>query len=395
MASDALFQALAQAKSRKDPWARALDTAGDAATNTLGGYLQGKALKASTAETTLKPYEIYAKLTDSAGPEVANSIFQKAGIAIPDMSAGSAPGASYTPEQLSGMGTFGQKRLTAMKTSQDLAQTAPVEFGQVLDYFSSAGKPEIGQSLVDSAKRSGKTVIQKDIFDKASGLVGPRSDIADSINRRTDLQVANSINRNVNALTSGNGALGQSGKNNLRIARVRPLLQKLGPLTPQELERINTDIDGVITGGVPLRATEEGQKISTIATEIAKLKQQFGNSPAVFNDAAFRARLVPLVNGLVAADNEIQEKAFGMVKANYGHLASPEHLARVRQAMMNAEQLPIVDVQGGGIPGGEIPGGGTGNPGADAAIQQILASGEPDGKKQAGVAAVRARVGTH
>jgi hypothetical protein len=187
--------------------------------------------------------------------------------------------------------------------------------------------------------------------------------------------------------------LGQSGKNNIRIARIQPLLQKNGPLTPQELERVNTDIDGVITGGVPLASTEEGQKISTISTQIARLKQQFGNSPQMFNDAGFRQRMIPLVNGLIAADNEVQDQAFNMVQANYGHLTNPAHLARIKQALRSGQQLPIVDVQGGGTPGGEIPGGGTGDPEADNAIQQVMNSAQPNGKKQAAIAAIRSRAG--
>lgn len=169
-----------------------------------------------------------------------------------------------------------------------------------------------------------------------------RGRIAGSLETRNELNISNAINKNVNALT-GTGALGQSGKNNLRISRIKPLLEKQGPLTPQELERINTDIDGVITGGVPLRTTEEGQKIATISTQIALLKQQFGNRPATFNDAEFRRRMIPLVNGLIEADNEVQGKAFNMMKANFGHLTTPEHLQRVQEAIATGQQLPIAD----------------------------------------------------
>lgn len=177
-----------------------------------------------------------------------------------------------------------------------------------------------------------------------------RSRIAGSLETRNELNISNAINKNVNALT-GTGALGQSGKNNLRISRIKPLLEKMGPLTPQELERVNTDIDGVITGGVPLRSTEEGQKISTIASQIALLKQQFGNRPETFNDADFRRRMIPLVNGLIEADNEVQGKALNMVKANFGHLTTPEHLQRIQEAISNGQQLPIADVSGPDLSG--------------------------------------------
>lgn len=58
MASDALFLALAQAKARKDPWARAADAAGTAGEGVIGGYAQGVQLadairKKKLAEQTL------------------------------------------------------------------------------------------------------------------------------------------------------------------------------------------------------------------------------------------------------------------------------------------------------------------------------------------------------
>ena len=172
-----------------------------------------------------------------------------------------------------------------------------------------------------------------------------RSEIAGALGKRTELQVANAINKNVNSLTSGTGALATAGKNNLRIARVTQLLQRPDALTPDELDLVKQDLTGVVQGGVPLKDSAEGQRVSTIATKFANLLKQASNQPQVFNDAGFRRRTIRLANEMIVADNEVQDRAFNSVKANYGHLTTPEHLERVRMAIKENMQLPIIDVQ--------------------------------------------------
>ena len=182
-----------------------------------------------------------------------------------------------------------------------------------------------------------------------------RDKIATALQGRTQLQVANAINHNVNSLTSS-GALGVAGKNNLRIARVKSLLERPSDLTPQELELVTTDLAGVIQGGAPLQNTIEGQAIGTLSTRLAELMKNVSNSPQTFNDRGFRSRIIMLANEMIKADNQVQDKAFGNVVANFGHLTTPEHLSRVRQAIKNNEQLPIIDVgeSGGSLEGAAI-----------------------------------------
>jgi hypothetical protein len=169
-----------------------------------------------------------------------------------------------------------------------------------------------------------------------------RHQIGSALQKRSDLQVASAINRNVNALTSGTGALATSGKNNLRIARVKSLLERTDQLTPQEMELVTTDLAGVVQGGVPLKDTVEGQAIGTVASRLANTLKQISNNPQTFNDLGFRRRIITLANEMIAADNQVQERAFANVAANFGHLTTPEHLQKVREAMRFGEQMPIL-----------------------------------------------------
>lgn len=116
MASDALFQMLAQAKAQPDRWARDLNAGVGALKDTAGGYMQGLQMRAERNEAALKPYEIWSKINDSAGPDVANSIFKQRGIPIPDVSGG-ASGVPRTPDQLATLGgTWANKQLTNQNT---------------------------------------------------------------------------------------------------------------------------------------------------------------------------------------------------------------------------------------------------------------------------------------
>jgi len=169
-----------------------------------------------------------------------------------------------------------------------------------------------------------------------------REKIGGALQLRSDIQLANSINRNVNSLTGGTGALATAGKNNLRIARVKPLLERPGPLRPEELEIVTADLSGVIQGGVPLKDVVEGQRISTVASKMAVLWSQATNQPVLFNDIGWRRRMIPLVNEMIEADNQVQNKAFNMMKAMYGHLTTPEHMNAIMEAIGENRQLPVL-----------------------------------------------------
>lgn len=170
-----------------------------------------------------------------------------------------------------------------------------------------------------------------------------RSEIAGSLQKRTETGVANAINKNVNSLTSGTGALATAGKNNLRIARVKSLLERPTALTPQEMELVTTDLAGVVQGGVPLKDTVEGQAIGTVAAKFADMMKNVSNNPQTFNDMGFRKRIIQLANEMIDADNLTQSKALNVMKATYGHLTTPEHLSRIEQAIRSNQQLPIIE----------------------------------------------------
>lgn len=164
MASDALFQMLAQAKGQPDRWSRGVNAAGEAGKDILGGYIQGSQIRAGRQEASLKPFEIWSKIAEQAGPDAANNIFKQRGIPVPDM--GQTSSAIETPDQLVNKGKYGANKLGAQEKALTLTNNAPfspdvanfIGNGDVeglSKYHSSRGEPvpyrEIQQAI--AAKR--------------------------------------------------------------------------------------------------------------------------------------------------------------------------------------------------------------------------------------------------
>lgn len=122
MASDALFLALANARAQPSKALRATEAAGQAGEDILGGYLQGRQLRAGQTEAKLKPYEIYTNIADKVGPDRANAIFKQIGMPVPQVSGegSSGLGINTPPEQLLGQGAYGQKMLQGRNTVDEM-----------------------------------------------------------------------------------------------------------------------------------------------------------------------------------------------------------------------------------------------------------------------------------
>lgn len=318
MASEALFQALAEALSKPPKNYQALQTAFQIPEAGIKGYKEG----ADLADEIRKRKLNQSTLSEVLGGNVRG---------LEEF--GNTPFSSVKEigQGVSGLSDLVKARQAAEGGGDYLTPMQAKEFGLPDSFINSFGGKPINRNV-------------------AQGYVAnqTRNKIAGTLDQRQQLAVANTINKNVNALT-GTGALGLAGKNNLRIARVKSLLERPTQLTPQELDLVTTDLAGVVQGGAPLRDSVEGQQIGTVATKMADLLKQASNQPQTFNDAGFRTRIIQLANEMVAADNDVQEKAFNTVKANFGHLATPEHLERVHNAIRNGEQLPIIDLNAGGL----------------------------------------------
>lgn len=139
MASDALFQMLAQAKGQPSKALRATEAVGESGKDILGGYLQGQTFKTGMQEAALKPFEIWSKIAEQAGPDTANSVFKQRGIPVPDM--GQPSTGTETPEQLVNKGKYGATKLGAQEKALTLTNNAP---------FASDVATAIGKGDVDA-----------------------------------------------------------------------------------------------------------------------------------------------------------------------------------------------------------------------------------------------------
>lgn len=173
MASDRLFEMLAQAKSQPDRWSRDLNAGADAGKDIIGGYLQGRQIRTGMQEAALKPFEIWSKIAEQAGPDVANNIFKQRGIPVPDISGGQPQ--SNDPASLINEGSFGAKRLTSMKTAQDLQNNAPYSLPESNAMLSS--NPDAAKALAQAypngniPSRVIQNVIASASANRLSGLI--------------------------------------------------------------------------------------------------------------------------------------------------------------------------------------------------------------------------------
>lgn len=136
MASDRLFELLAQAKAQPDRWARDLNAGTGAVKDTVGGYMEGLGIKRKMQEYPLDIagkkaalYKNFSDLTHEVGPDQASKImgpvFQGTGIELPPSSASGQP---YTNEQLVSMpGDFPKRELEKRKVGQELESSGPEE----------------------------------------------------------------------------------------------------------------------------------------------------------------------------------------------------------------------------------------------------------------------------
>lgn len=141
MASDRLFEMLAQAKSQPSKALRATESAGQAGEDILGGFFKGSQIRASQAEARLKPYEIYSKLSENIGPDMAGQVMSKAGLQVPTFGGGTSSVPKYEPEQLVEMGKFGKNRLDAETAAVGLGEKGPRTRESVKSNLSAYGMP--------------------------------------------------------------------------------------------------------------------------------------------------------------------------------------------------------------------------------------------------------------
>jgi hypothetical protein len=124
-----------------------------------------------------------------------------------------------------------------------------------------------------------------------------------------------------NPLTaSSRSVVGVAGTSNMRADRAIAILKdpKAGPSEIKAL--VDTDILGIMKGGVPDAEQLKNGLIQTFGTDLQQKLQYLSSNPQQFNNPAVRQRLLEIVKGLKAVDNKIITDALGIAGASYAPL---------------------------------------------------------------------------
>jgi hypothetical protein len=257
----------------------------------------------------------------------------------------------------------------------------------------------------DQAKAAGVT---PELIESYGGKPIPRQVAATDIQRTTapnrlmplvqqrqrvlDWQKWNTVTKQANAFVQGSGPVGIASKNNMRGMRAMSLLNKPGPLTPQEYDYITADMAGIMQGGVPLQEQLRDQRFGNTLSSIAQTLSRIKSQPETVNTPEIRALLKANMKHILDVDNAVINNNLAFLERAHADIIN-QHRSEwdaAKQAIMRGEQMPTEDMTGGGGIGDL----GTGDPEADAAIAQINAAEISPNEKQARIQAVKSRVGT-
>jgi hypothetical protein len=126
------------------------------------------------------------------------------------------------------------------------------------------------------------------------------------------------LEKELNALkVTARSAVGVSAIGNQRAARALDLLNNPG-MTTQLLEYVNSDLGGIMAGGVPhvemLNRTTFGKNL---VSNWANLKQRISSEPSAINIPEIRALLKETIQGILQVDNEVLDINIGLAKEGF------------------------------------------------------------------------------
>lgn len=280
MASDALFQALAQAEGQPSKTLRAVKSAGQAGEDILGGYLQGRSIRAQQAEAALKPYEIYSNLSKNIGPDRASIVLKNAGLAVPDLNQG-GPVQEPTPDQLTTQGEYGKNVLEAKNVAQGLNEKGPREAASVKSNLIQAGmSPQAADAWLSVNTNQGGKVENKNYEDLIKGInarnSGQRSNMYEG--RMKQMQISDLPSRSNPNTTAGAAAQVQ-----IAARQGKALIAKA--TSPQNLALASSDLARAVQRASPqaevIGASSYAQSIPTILGRLNQVITSNPNSPDV------------------------------------------------------------------------------------------------------------------
>lgn len=329
---DDLFMALAQAKAQPSKALRATEAAGEAGKDIIGGYLQGRALRASQQEAALKPFEIWSKIADSAGPDVANNIFKQRGIPIPNMTSGQPT--SSEPSALINQGKRGTQLLTNMKSAQDLQNNAPYSAAEVKGML--ASNPQAADALIQAYPNGQipSRVVQNAISglsaNRLSGLIGTRQ-----------FQLLPSQ-------SGPNTAAGAAYQVKVAARQGKSLIAKA--TTPQGLSLASADLARAVQRAAPMAETIGASNYaSSLPTLFGQLSQRLTADPNSPDVPKLRKNLYDQFNELEKAStpwiaNHLQNMEDSGTSSTFGNNWNS---VKQRELGMNIPDIPF-DMNTGG-----------------------------------------------
>lgn len=293
MASDRLFEMLAQAKAQPDRWSRDLTAGTNAGKDIVGGYLQGLNIKRQIqqyplqiAQQKAQLFDNYSKLADAVGPDRANELMgptlQQAGISMPSgptpSGNGSDGGSPYSPSQLTTMGPYGKNVLEAQKTAQGMAlanqprdpaayKSAIMQTGlispQAFDAWASANMDQNGKIPSQNA----------DYLEKSLGLKaqGNRAEFYKTQVGRNQLELLPSQQ----GPNTGAGAAFQ-----VKVAARQGKSLIANASTPQALALASADLSRAVQRSAPVAETiGAGNYANSLPTLWSQLQQKITSDP--------------------------------------------------------------------------------------------------------------------
>lgn len=369
MASEALFEELSKALARPSGAYRAATAALEIPQQAVQGYYDVKKRQGDLAEAKLKPYEIYSKIAEQVGPNAANSIFQKAGMTVPDMGTGGSSPSNLPAGQLSTMGNYGKNQLGMRKTLQEIDQTGPRTTDSARSNLTAAGlPPEAVDAWLKSNTDANGMVPNKNYDDfikaKNTGNAGSRGDYYTS---RVQGDILGRLPSNQGPST----AAGAASQVQIASRQGRSLIAD--PLTsPQRLSLASDDMARAVLRAAPQLDALRGSNFSSnLASRLNQITQYFGTGNVKPEDVPkLRQEMYGIFKDLETSSRPFVDRELQNMESTYGAqglLPQDWNSLKQRELGLNFPDIPF-------NPGGANPGAGSGG------VQWVIAT-NPQGIK--------------
>lgn len=258
-----------------------MQSAGQAGSDILGGYLQGKQLHDAETTDKLKPYEIYTNIADKVGPDRANAIFKQIGMPVPQISGDSSGlGINTPPEQLLGQGAYGQKMLQGRNTIDEMKKR-DLEAQNNMPYT-----PEVVRAVLKDNPH-----LAEGLISAHQGQPVPYREVQNAISTIRPNMMGNYFQGRLGTMQltqlpsqmGTNTAAGAAYQVKIASRQGKSLISKA--TSPQSLALVNADLSRAVNRSAPLSETiaagNYGQSLPTLWSAFQQKMTADPNGPDV------------------------------------------------------------------------------------------------------------------